>query len=66
MTRTADMLLGAFAIGLSISLARHVWAQRIPATPNPCHVVVFKETQDSLYAELQAPRGTKRCVVEIK
>lgn len=31
------------------------------APRNPCTAIVFKRSADSLYAELQAPRGTKVC-----
>lgn len=61
--RVALIVVGLTLPWLAIAV---VAAAQEPTHGNPCSVVVFKITEDSLYAELQAPRGTKRCVVEIK
>lgn len=62
--RVAVILFGLVAPWLAIAVA--VAASQTPPHPNPCSVVVFKVTEDSLYAELQAPKGTTRCSVELK
>lgn len=57
----------ACAVGLAVGIAfgwyvvgPSLFAQS-PGHPNPCTAWTFKTTKDSIYAELQAPRGTKVC-----
>jgi hypothetical protein len=62
------LLIPALLLALAVVTTVHhaAVAEAQPTPPPPCSALVFKRTTDSLYAELQAPVGTKSCTVEIK
>lgn len=54
----------AFFLGYVLMFASLALSTQSP--PPVCNATVFKLTEDSLYAELQAPRGTTQCAVAIR
>lgn len=54
----------AFFLGYVLMFASLALSAQSP--PPLCTATVFKLTEDSLYAELQAPRGTRNCAVVIR